>query len=78
VLDRPPDARRQAARSREARSRKRRKVGKLVVAIEISELALVEALLQSGRLSEAESASRLHLKTAIERVVEDFIGRWRT
>jgi hypothetical protein len=73
MLERIP---RQAA-ARQRRSRARRKLGRLLIGVEVDESALVEALLQAERLGEADASSRSCLRAAIERLVADFIERWQ-
>jgi hypothetical protein len=78
MLDRPnhTECRRLAARQREARSRRRRKVGKLIIGVEVDEAELIEALVAAGRLCEADTGSRAKLTAAFQTVAIDFITRW--
>jgi hypothetical protein len=78
MLDRLAYDRRIAARQREARSRRRRQAGKLILSAEIDEAELIEALIAAGRLSESDAGSRAKLTAAFQTVAADFIARWRT
>jgi hypothetical protein len=78
MLERLADAYRIAARQREARSRRRRKAGLLILPVEVNEIALVESLLAAGRICEADAGNRERVKAAAQDVLADFINRWRT
>ena len=66
---------RQAA-VRQRRSRARRKLGRLLLQIEILECETIGALVQAGRISEADAASRARL-LAVEKLIADFVERWQ-
>ena len=80
MLERPParpDRRRQAASARQARRRRRSKAGRIVVAIELDELVVLEALLASGRLTEAQALRRSSVEAELGRLIADWACRWR-
>jgi hypothetical protein len=77
MLERLADARRIAARACEARSRKRRKAGRLILSAEIDEVGLIEALIEAGYLALADAGDRELVRVAMQGVLDDFIARWR-
>lgn len=72
MLDRPSPA---AARAR--RHRWRRRNGLVPRTLDVDENALAEALIASGRLSEAEALRPDLIERELSGVVADFICRWR-
>jgi hypothetical protein len=82
MLDRPPKAlvdrsrrSRSAGAARQRRSRARRKRGRILLQIEVAEYALVEALIRSLRITDAEGLGRRRLAGEIAAIVSDFIGQ---
>lgn len=63
-----------AARNR--RSRRRQRQGMIWLGIEATEHPLAEALIASGRLTDAEALDRKRVGAAVEGIVADFIARW--
>jgi hypothetical protein len=61
--------------SRQQRYRRRKRAGLLPCRVEIG-ADVVEALVLSGRLSEAEAADRYKIEAALKEVVADFASRW--
>jgi hypothetical protein len=57
------------------RCRARRKAGEVQYRIAVPEVALVEALIVSGRVGEAESADHARIERAVEAVIRDFINQ---
>jgi hypothetical protein len=73
----PPAAARRAARKvRKARYLRRQDAGLAVYQIEARVNALAEALIRSGRLSEAEALRRSRVEGALGEIVDDFVVRW--
>jgi hypothetical protein len=72
MLDRPPSA--AALRSR--RKRTRRKRGVVVYSIEAKEADVIEALIRSNRLSEAETRQIDLIEAALAEVIADWTRRW--
>ncbi len=68
--------RRRAAAARQRRVRQRRKAGLACFEIEVSEHEIAEALILSGRLTEAEALRRTLIERELGVLVEDFIERW--
>jgi hypothetical protein len=64
-----------AHRARLARSR--RKHGQIVASIVIEENPVIEALLQSGRLTEAEALRRSLVEAALGKLIAEWACRWR-
>lgn len=62
---------------RQRRARARRKAGLVPISLEIEENAIAEALIASGRLTEAESARRELVGRELAAVVADWAARWR-
>jgi hypothetical protein len=75
MLDRLPQS--ISGRARQARSRKRRRAGRLKLWVEFDECALVEALISAERLSLADAADRGRLGQAINTLLADFIAEWQ-
>jgi hypothetical protein len=73
MLDRPPSP----GRQRQARSRKRRRAGRLMMLAEFDEAGMIEALIRAERLSESDAADRGRLGQAINALLGDFIAEWR-
>jgi hypothetical protein len=61
--------------TRQSRYRKRRRAGLVPCCVEVS-AEIVEALVISGRLPEAEAADRRAIEAALKEVVADFAARW--
>ena len=61
---------------RQKRYRQRQRDGQAVLQVPCDFCALVEALLKSGRLSEAEALDRRRIDAAAAEVLADFAGRW--
>jgi hypothetical protein len=59
------------------RYRRRLRDGLIVLPIEACEVEIVEALIISGRLTEAESISRDAITRAAEGVLREWCQRWR-
>jgi hypothetical protein len=72
VLVRPPS--RPAARARKARARRRR--GLAIYYIEANEDRMIEALLEAGRLTEAEALERPSVERELGWVLDDWARRW--
>jgi hypothetical protein len=73
MLERPPTA----AALRARRFRRRRRDGLVPRTIDVDEQALAEALIQSGRLTEAEALRPDLVERELALLVADFILRWR-
>jgi hypothetical protein len=65
-----------AARIRLYRQRKR--LGQVVYKVTVAECALVEYLIATGRLSEAESFARQRVERAVGELLEELAARWRS
>lgn len=77
MLHHPPRAdRRQAEAVRQRRARQRRREGKVVLRVAVSECDVIEALLRSKRLSEEQALRRSQVETAIGAVIGDWSRRW--
>lgn len=61
---------------RARRHRARRKDGRASLRIEVPEAVVVEALIASGRLSEAGALSRQAVERAVGEVIQDWAARW--
>lgn len=70
-----PTKRQRACRARLARSRRKR--GEVVAKIVIEENPVVEALLESGRLTEAQALRRSLVEQALGRLIADWSRRWQ-
>jgi hypothetical protein len=75
MLERPP-SRREAARTRQQRSRARRRQGLKLVRITQDEFRLIEALQRSGRLTPADGLQWPRVEQAVEQVLQDWVERW--
>jgi hypothetical protein len=73
MLDRPPSA----AAIRARRSRWRRRNGLAPRTVDVDEHGLAEALILSGRLSEAEALQPALIERELSALIADFIARWR-
>ena len=73
MLDRPHP--RTLAGLRQKRSRARRKRGRILLGVEVAEHQLVEALIRSLRITEAEGLDRRRLAEEIAGLVDDFIAQ---
>jgi hypothetical protein len=73
MLDRPPSP----AAVRQRRKRWRRRHGFVPRTIDVDEHALAEALILSGRLTEAEALRPSLIERELSALVADFIARWR-
>lgn len=63
---------------RKRRFRERQKAGAVVLRIEICEHQLAEALIVSGRLSDAEAMHRAELERAAAAILEQWAHSWGT
>jgi hypothetical protein len=63
-----------ATRQRAYKTRQRH--GEAVLALRCEYFPLVEALLASGRISEADALERGQVESAVAEVVRDWIARW--
>jgi hypothetical protein len=72
-----PIRRRSAAAKRQARCRKRRRSGLVVLKIEVPEVETIEALLKTARLSEAAALDKAHVEQAVGELVADFAEEWK-
>jgi hypothetical protein len=63
------------AAERQRRFRQRQALGLRCFPIELPEFALADALIESGRLTEAESADPAAVARAVERLVGEFIKK---
>jgi hypothetical protein len=75
MLDRLPSRSPAAIRAR--RSRWRRRNGLVPRTIDIDENAFAEALILSGRLTEAETLQPELIERELSALAADFISRWR-
>jgi hypothetical protein len=76
----PPSDDRSARKQRAYRARlarSRRKRGEVVAKIVIEENPVVEALLESGRLTEAQALRRSLVEQALGRLIADWSRRWQ-
>jgi len=73
MLDRPPSA----AALRARRSRWRRRNGLVPRTIDSDENGLAEALIATGRLTEAEALRPELIERELSALIADFILRWR-
>jgi hypothetical protein len=73
MLDRPHP--RTLAGLRQKRSRARRKRGRILLGVEVDEHQLVEALIRSLRITEAEGLDRRRLAEEIAAILDDFIAQ---
>src|SRR5262245_20389619 len=73
MLERPPTP----AALRARRFRRRRRNGLVPRTIEVDEPALAEALIESGRLTEAEALRPDLVERELTALIADFILRWR-
>ena len=64
------------ARTRQRRSRLRRRQGRALLRVEANEFDLVAALLKAGRLCEADGLQRPKVEQALTKLVEDWTARW--
>jgi hypothetical protein len=71
VLDRPA-----SPRDRQRKARWRRRNGLVQYRIDADEHALAEALIASGRLTEAEALHPDMVRRELSALVVDFIARW--
>jgi hypothetical protein len=76
MLDRPRPRSRTPSAARQRRSRARRKRGLVLLPVEVDEHQLVEALILSMRISEADGLDRRRLAEEAAAILEDFIGRF--
>jgi hypothetical protein len=65
------------ASARQQRWRARQKNGRAMFRVEANHDALLLALIETGRLSEAESCDRRHVERAISIMLDDFSARWK-
>jgi hypothetical protein len=77
MLARPPPSRRAAAAERQRRSRGHRRAGEALYRVWASEWDVVEALVSSGRLTEAEALQRPLVERALAAVLIEWAARWR-
>ena len=70
----PKRSRPSAAKVRLYRQRKR--LGQMVLKVVVEEAALVTFLIESGRLSAADSFARPKVEAAVQQVLADLAARW--
>ena len=63
-------------RDRTRSCRQRQKRGRAVLSVEVDEFKLISALIESGRLSEAQALDPARVRGALAEVVRDWAGRW--
>ena len=56
--------------------RQRRRLGQIVLKVCVEEAALATFLIESGRLSAAESFARPKVEAAVQKVLADLAARW--
>jgi hypothetical protein len=66
-----------ARRERSRRARARTRAGLVVFALEANEDAVVAALIESGKLSEAEALDRRKVNAALARMLGEWAAHWR-
>jgi hypothetical protein len=64
----------EAERQRRARARRRR--GVMTFRVEANEHRLAEALIESGRLTEALALERPQIERELAKLIDDWIRRW--
>jgi len=74
----PPRQRREAARQRQRRSRGHRRAGEVPYRLWLPQWEIIEGLIRSGRLTEAEALQPHLVEQALAAVVKDWTQRWRT
>jgi hypothetical protein len=77
VPDRPGGARREADRQRQRLARARRKRGEAVYRISVDQAAMVEALIRSGRLTDAATLRVRLVEAALGEVLAEWARRWQ-
>jgi hypothetical protein len=65
------------AARRQALYKHRRAAGEVTLRLVVDDYALIEALLDSNRVSEADALDRRKVEEAVALVVSDWIQRWR-
>jgi hypothetical protein len=79
MLERPPPAaRRQGAAQRQARSRARRRRGRILLKVEVDEHELIGTLMLAGKLDEVDGLERARVEQALGHLVADWIERWKS
>jgi hypothetical protein len=73
----PSDDRAKSQRARARLARSRRKRGEIVVSIVIEENPVVEALLESERLSEEQALRRPQVEAALGKLIAEWVCRWQ-
>ena len=73
---RPDDPRRKSASARQRRYRRRAKAGNAIFPIEADECAVIEAMLKSGRMTEAQALKRKLVNAALGELIAEWAGRW--
>ena len=71
-----PDARARNDRERQRRCRARSKAGERRYVIVAREHWIIESMLLSGRMTEADVLDHALVETALSRVVVEWIARW--
>jgi hypothetical protein len=66
-----------SAAQRQAAYKRRQRHGEAVLALRCEYFPLIEALLASSRLTEADALDRGQVESAVAEVVRDWIARWR-
>lgn len=64
-------------RDRQRLYRARQRQGEAILQLRCEYFPLIEALLASGRIGEADALDRGRVESAIAEVVRDWIARWR-
>jgi hypothetical protein len=66
-----------SAAARQAAYKRRQRHGEAVLRLRADYFPLVAALLESGRLTEADALDRDQVESAIAEVVRDWVARWQ-
>jgi len=78
MLDRPPPGRSSTPGAvRQRRARAHRRAGEVPYRLWLPQWDIVEALLRSGRLTEAEALRRPLVEQALASVLAEWAARWR-
>jgi hypothetical protein len=65
-----------SAADRQRAYKRRQRDGEAVLRVVVDEYALIDALIESGRLSEADGLDRSKVEAAAEEVLRDWVARW--
>jgi hypothetical protein len=74
---RPADHQRRGAADRKRRSRARRRKGLVLPRVEADEYELIKAPQVANKLSVDDGLRRKEVESAVGKLVEDFIARWK-